>query len=336
MLHPLFLLSLGGSVAAVPSLFLSLSGPRTVVDVVNLRVDATVTNTGTESVKLLHDPRGVLSQVPTETFSVYSAAGSKPNFIGVKVKYVATVSRSSTVLSPGESVTIEHYLSRAYDFSEHSQYRVEASNLFHYVDADTEKVSTVLSESTSHNISLSGKLGTLHGRTAPSSPGSCSPSQTDDISAAAAVAVAYATASNEYLQKHNSSTLHYTNWFGSFTSVRHVQVLSHYTKMILHPYGNYTYDCSTCEQADTYAYVYPARFGTIYLCNLFWEAPLNGTDSKAGTLIHESSHFPQIAYTNDFVYGQTAAKALAISDPNEAVENADNHEYFAEHNPLLK
>jgi peptidyl-Lys metalloendopeptidase len=62
---------------------------------------------------------------------------------------------------------------------------------------------------------------------------------------------------------------------------------------------------------------------------------MTGTDSKGGTLVHESSHFTNIASTEDYAYGQSAAKSLASSNPAHAVENADNHEYFAENNPAL-
>lgn len=96
------------------------------------------------------------------------------------------------------------------------------------------------------------------------------------------------------------------------------------------------------------------RFGKVYFCGAFWNAPNTGTDSRvsvlythvivtvchiikiqAGTIIHESSHFTANGGTNDYVYGQTAAKNLAISDPAKAVMNADSHEYFAENNPVL-
>jgi peptidyl-Lys metalloendopeptidase len=43
------------------------------------------------------------------------------------------------------------------------------------------------------------------------------------------------------------------------------------------------------------------------VCHAFWPAPANGTDSKAGTLIHEMSHFNVVAGTNDWVYGQSGA-----------------------------
>jgi peptidyl-Lys metalloendopeptidase len=80
--------------------------------------------------------------------------------------------------------------------------------------------------------------------------------------------------------------------------------------------------------------VYPNSAYEIFVCRAFWPAPATGTDSKAGTLIHEMSHFTVVAGTNDWVYGQTGAKNLAISNPTNAVDNADSHEYFAENNPF--
>ena len=38
--------------------------------------------------------------------------------------------------------------------------------------------------------------------------------------------------------------------------------------------------------------------------------------------------------TDDYVYGQTGAKNLAISNPAQAVMNADSHEYFVENTPV--
>ncbi|KAG9073431.1 hypothetical protein FS749_015207 [Ceratobasidium sp. UAMH 11750] len=86
---------------------------------------------------------------------------------------------------------------------------------------------------------------------------------------------------------------------------------------------------------DTYAFVYPNKFPTIHLCGAFWKAPTNGTDSKAGTIVHEGTHFNNIGGTSDFAYGQQGAKDLAKQDPDQAVMNADSHEYFVENNPHL-
>jgi peptidyl-Lys metalloendopeptidase len=60
---------------------------------------------------------------------------------------------------------------------------------------------------------------------------------------------------------------------------------------------------------------------------------MTGTDSKGGTLVHEMSHFTVVAGTDDWAYGQAAAGALAGSNPDRAIDNADSHEYFGENTP---
>ncbi|WP_457324067.1 M35 family metallo-endopeptidase, partial [Roseateles sp. P5_E11] len=94
-----------------------------------------------------------------------------------------------------------------------------------------------------------------------------------------------------------------------------------------------TLDCS-CKDSGTYAYVYPTQPYKIYVCGAFWSAPMTGTDSKGGTLVHEMMHFNVIAGTDDWAYGQSAAKSLAKSSPTKALDNSDNHEYFAENSPF--
>jgi hypothetical protein len=93
-------------------------------------------------------------------------------------------------------------------------------------------------------------------------------------------------------------------------------------------------DCGCNE--SYYAYVYPNQPYKIYVCKAFWSAPLLGTDSKGGTLVHEMSHFTVVAGTDDLAYGQSAAGQLAVSDPVKAVNNADSHEYFGENTPHLE
>jgi peptidyl-Lys metalloendopeptidase len=124
----------------------------------------------------------------------------------------------------------------------------------------------------------------------------------------------------------------YKKWFGTYTSTRYSTARSHFsaikTALDSKPV---VVDCG-CRQSY-YAYVYPSQPYKIYVCNAFWSAPMSGTDSKGGTLIHELSHFNVVAATDDHAYGQSAAASLAISNPTRALDNADNHEYFAENTP---
>ncbi|CAG8768261.1 1933_t:CDS:1, partial [Acaulospora colombiana] len=59
----------------------------------------------------------------------------------------------------------------------------------------------------------------------------------------------------------------------------------------------------------------------------------SGTDSKAGTIVHEASHFTKNGGTDDIRYGQRDCRELASSDPDTAIKNADSHEFFAENTP---
>jgi hypothetical protein len=144
----------------------------------------------------------------------------------------------------------------------------------------------------------------------------------------------YASGAENYLVA-NTLNSRYTTWFGVFSSPRYNTVRTNFTAISnAMDNANVLFDC-TCTQTNVYAYVYPNQPYNIYLCGAFWAAPMTGTDSKAGTLIHEMSHFNVVAGTDDLAYGQTAARNLAINNPDGAVQNADSHEYFAENTPPL-
>lgn len=162
--------------------------------------------------------------------------------------------------------------------------------------------------------------------------GSCSNSEQSTLLSALDAAKDMTNSSVSYL--NGNAGPRYTTWFGTYSSTRWNKVASNFDA-IKDAFDNKpkTLDCS-CNQSY-YAYVYPNQPYKIYLCKAFWSAPLTGTDSKGGTLVHEMSHFNATAGTDDIVYGQTGAKNLAISDPNGATNNADSHEYFAENKPSL-
>lgn len=68
----------------------------------------------------------------------------------------------------------------------------------------------------------------------------------------------------------------------------------------------------------------------ISLGNPFWEAEAVGPDSRAGTLIHELSHFIDVGGTKDYEYGDYGCLRLARFNPDRALINADNFERFIE------
>jgi len=134
----------------------------------------------------------------------------------------------------------------------------------------------------------------------------------------------------------------YVEWFGTYSVANWNTIQGDYLNMrpLLHS-DVLIFDCSDCigdpNYSSTFAYVYPPdATHTIYFCGAFWNAPAGPyqTDSQAGTIVHELSHFVDVAATSDFAYGQTLCRNLAINNPANAVNNADSHEYMVEAHPV--
>ncbi|QRW27459.1 peptidyl-Lys metalloendopeptidase [Rhizoctonia solani] len=327
--------ALAACVAAAPSLKLTVTGPSVVTDVDNLTVKAIVTNTGAETVKLLKDPRTVLSDWRTNTFAIEGAAGT-PAFTGIKVKYSPELALKSgdeskfAVLAPGQSFELTHDLAGVYNFTRSGAVlcwkRLPIRRL-------NGQLATVAAEAQSHKLKVGGSLASFKGAPKHDKSGiarraigytSCSSTRQSQIATAANSANSYVSSANSYLAGISSGTTRYTTWFGTFTSSRFSTVKSHYS-LIGTDATSTTYDC-TCTESGTYAYVYPSSPGYVYLCGAFWNAPNTGTDSRAGTIVHEQSHFTVNGGTDDHVYGQSGAKSLAKSSPDQAIDNADNHD----------
>ena len=162
----------------------------------------------------------------------------------------------------------------------------------------------------------------------------CSNAQQVRIAGAVRAGLAMAQDADAYLQDQPLAT-RYTGWFGTVDNARATTVARHFAAVrdafATRPI---TVDCA-CP-LPLYAFVFPNRPYTIHVCKAFWTAPLTGTDSMGGTLLHEMSHFTVVAGTDDWAYGQAAAGRLAGSAPARAVENADSHEYFGENNPYRR
>lgn len=63
---------------------------------------------------------------------------------------------------------------------------------------------------------------------------------------------------------------------------------------------------------------------------------MRGSNSKAGTLVHEATHFTfHNPYAVDLINGPGECHRLANDDPFFAATNADNYEYFVENEPFL-
>ncbi|KAG9010752.1 hypothetical protein FRB90_007673 [Tulasnella sp. 427] len=347
----LLALCLAAASALAADISVKVAGPTVITSVDNFTIKTVITNHGAEEVSLLNDPNSVLTPSwKTNTFGIVGPNGTPAKFDGVKasVKWSPTSAIKNgrvTTLAPGQSIELTHDVSGVYNLTESGVgvYNIDAPTDFTVLskDGSVKKISAAVQPHTAH---ISGQLASFnpvsHQASAAKknkrtiSYSGCTSTQKSQISSAASGAQTYITNAISYLNAHTSSTTRFTTWFGSYTSAHHSTVLSHYNNLSGDP-NSVTYDCSTCDEADTYAYTYPSDPTHIYLCDVFWDAPTTGTDSKAGTIVHELTHFTNNAGTQDYAYGQSAAKSLASSNSAKAVMNADNHEYFAENNPAL-
>ena len=277
--------------------------------------------------------------------------GVEVAYTGPLYKRTEPTAKDYIELAPGESLSVDVDLSAYYDMALGGQYaaryeRDADSVLFEAgvaakagvaatatIDSDTALLWVDGTPDALESRDVDKALGTAPGLlAATNSYVGCSNTRQGQLATARNSAVTYASNAKSYLDAGNRGS-RYTWWFGSYTSSRYSTVKSHFTNIKSALSGQpYTFDCS-CTDSGTYAYVYPTQPYRVYLCGAFWSAPNTGTDSRAGTLVHETSHFNVVAATGDYGYGQTNAHNLATSKPATAVKNADNHEYFAENNP---
>jgi peptidyl-Lys metalloendopeptidase len=206
---------------------------------------------------------------------------------------------------------------------------LESNVVFLGVERDERGVAAVETLALLEEIGRPG----LPGKALAPSYVSCSSSRQSLLVTALNNAQGLAQRSRDYLNAvptaSRSTDTNYKTWFGTYTSSRWSGVTSDYSNIYSAMSTKaFVFYCDCTD--SSYAFVYANQPYKVHLCGAFWSAPATGTDSKAGTLIHETSHFTVVAGTQDYQYGQTACRSLAISNPTQAVHNADSHEYFAE------
>lgn len=331
----------------------------------DVTVNVTMTNVGSVPVSV---PKWyVPSQAATSGVFTITRNGEPVAYLGALVKRNAFSARDYVSIAAGASLDFKVELSALYDLSATGvysiQYDVKSMQTLRgrardaaTVERQAAQSETQMQDLASNTIALAitgdanvaaRRAADLAASTRPSeilTPSyaasvsfvGCSNTRTTQIGTALTSAESYASNSLSYLNADNRGA-RYTTWFGAYNSSRYSTVRGNFTNISdAASTKSLTFDCSTCpgtDYADAYAYVYSNQPYRIYLCNAFWAAPNAGTDSRAGTIIHELSHFTVVAGTSDYAYGQTAARRLATSNPSRAVRNADSHEYFAENTP---
>ncbi|WMS44503.1 M35 family metallo-endopeptidase [Acuticoccus sp. MNP-M23] len=287
-----------------------------------------------------------LNGLQSDIFRITNAAQLAP-YIGRKYKRAAPTDADYFVLEPGATRSATVDLTESYDISAAGTYSVE-------YEANPLPVTERLSR-TDESLAGGARLESrpalfrlttprplseivLEQSLAAQTPvfRNCSAARKSTIGAALTKADEITLEAEKTLRDtpvaDRPNKARYKTWFGVYDTARYTRVLANFSKISETTQSKtITFDCDCNDSA--FAYVYPNRPYEVWLCNAFWSANTSGTDSQSGTIVHELSHFTVVAGTDDHQYGHTDAKALAISDPGRAIDNADSHEYYAENTP---
>ncbi|MDN4057363.1 M35 family metallo-endopeptidase [Massilia sp. YIM B02769] len=310
----------------------------------DVNVTVTLTNTGSTPQRLL---KWRTPFVPPEHALFHITRDGQPvRYLGRHVKRAAPLDADYIVLAPGEARSARVELSSLYEMGITGAYSVRYLTSHAAPSAKLGAGTQLVVGDLASNpaaIWIEGRLprgAALPQLSATPAAGagltfsSCSNAQQTSIANAFAAGTAMAADGLDYLTSRKQQGQRYVNWFGPHEATRVATVTSNFTAIKdAFETRPVKVDCGCNE--PYFAYVYPAQPYNIYVCRAFWTAPLTGTDSMGGTLLHEMSHFNVVAGTDDHVYGQSGAADLARTSPERAINNADSHEYFGENNPTL-
>ncbi len=169
----------------------------------------------------------------------------------------------------------------------------------------------------------------------------CTPAQQSDIEKARFNAFDALSSATVQITAQNGA---YRTWFGRWDAVRAKFVRHTISALKNHiRTSKITYVCErqgsgACDPG-VFAFVYPNDSSTIYLCNPYFDLPslsdatfldVFNSGTRAGTIIHEMSHYDDVGSTNDSCYNRDACSDFARTFPNRAAHNADSFQYFSE------
>jgi len=324
------------SASPTAELVVSESGSRVVLQ-------ATLVNGGAEPIKVLRRAIGA-DGVVGNAFTV-TRRGQPVARTHAMVKYAAPQPADYLTVPAGGTWVYTVDLSSDFAFTVTAEYaiRLVAADPLLVLDTDGRVITTTLTSVTAVAV-ITGRpvekapaaaptarttIGTLSLATV-----GCSAGEQTTVTTSVADAGTYAGAAVQYFGDRRAGA-RYVQWFGAYDATRWERVQDNFeaADAVLDA-GAITVVChdALCG-SNTFAFVYPTQPYTVHVCDAFWTAPATGTDSQAGTLIHEFMHFTTIAGTDDWAYGQTLAAALAVSNPEQALDNSDNYEYFVENTP---
>jgi peptidyl-Lys metalloendopeptidase len=316
-------------------------------------VEVSLKNNGSESLTMLvwntpFDDMSTVFRAPI--FDVEHASGVSAIYSGIMIKRFPIISDFVTI-RPGQSLVTVLDLHKGYNFPLAGVYKVSLSSVariargeidvaeslkesleqFRHVCLHSETFAIEVSEASAplvwNTTQPEGeRLGAV-------TPVSCSGADLTRVQTADNNAASMLSGANSNLG--TACSTRYKRWFGvcpNSANVDHVKKVISNT--ISRRSAGYRGDCSRSGcSGNVYAFVYPADTTyTVHLCSSFFSTSTSSCvyDCTGGVMIHELTHFNSVGGTKDYAYGTSACQNLATSNPTQAINNADNYEYFNE------
>ena len=309
-------------------------------------VKAVVTNNGDKGYNIMHKGT-ILDTVPVNKFKITKGADKAP-FHGIRLRMGTTAFHQDdfTPLSPGESKEVVVDLASIYDLEESGAYDVSASGRFRVAEAGSIELvrgAGVRFSSNRVTINVDGqKAGqvtkAIHANLDSRSTVSdnCTAEQMSTINDG--IAKCKSQANDAADAALNGSESKFEEYFMSNATEDREHVASRF-KAVAKECGATSGGVLTIQCENTYGYCRSNDFAytvskddVVVWCDEYWNSETetskcHGND-KTGITIHEFTHSSSVFSppTEDHAYGYEDCIEL---DSDDALENADTYEYYA-------
>ncbi|KAI1815911.1 neutral protease 2-like protein [Poronia punctata] len=328
-----------GTAALFASIVSAASSPLDVQikQVGNSGLKATITNTGSEDLKVLKTGT-ILDSAPVEKVHVFKGE-SKVGFQGIKLRITQGNYEDDVfqVIPAGQTVEVNFDAAELHDLAASGAYDFVANGVLSYAAADSNEIAgTVPYSSNKITAQVDGteaakvRASFMNKRTAVQSDctGSYATATNNAVSAcrsfAAAASSAALTNTDKVAEYFKSTSV------GSTVAAVFGRVISECGSTSSGVSDTYCTDVYGACSSNVLAYTLPSG-SYIVNCPLYFSAlpGVSGTchaQDQATTTLHETTHLTQIAGTDDLGYGYDAALSLSSS---QALNNADSYALFA-------
>ena len=308
-------------------------------------------NTGDEPLSVLKDGTPLEPVLSADVLDIRRGARhwpplERPPYIGRLARRLPPGPADFVTLAPGEWLAATLDVARHYEVPDTGDYRVDYDGSLRVAAASPvvaarrakrgDGLLVVRPATTGLEMTLAPDPIGLRAR--PSTFDSCDAEQQRLLVEATTKAEGITAESLSSLENLPTSSRagspRYTTWFGAYDETRYSTVTEGYRAILGSLSGEtLNYDCACPgedEDSRVIAFVYPFLLHDINLCPLFFRTDVLGDIDRAGTIVHELSHFTALVGTDDHAYGPSAVAGLARRDPALALDNADNFTFFAQ------